>query len=443
MLPSVGEVLKDLQRILPENISSKTPSRTVSLTPDKQQHQLREKIYPYAIVTLTALGTIVIGVEFFINPFIRPLYYLYQGNSLLDRRQPEAAIEQFEKITENLKPNSAAAWKGRGDALFSLGRYQAALASYEMANSYQPNDTKILVNTGKVLYKIGGESAYKEALDIYTKVLKTHPNNAEAWSGKGLVQLGLNRTLQASESFKKVKQLRPNDPNIWQQIGLAIEQMKGGQDARPYFEEALSSYDAILAKKPRDIMNWTDRGSVLLKLNRPQEALDSYQKAIDIEPNFYEALMGKGNTLNLLGENNYLDALIAYNQASKIRPKDYQVWYNRGMLLSQHLKRYGEAIESFDRAIKLKDNFHPAWLGKGIALAELERYQPALEAFDRAIKRQPQDPFIWANRGDTLTELKRYREARDSYQQAIDLGFPRAELKTQLENVQRLAANQR
>lgn len=141
--------------------------------------------------------------------------------------------------------------------------------------------------------------------------------------------------------------------------------------------------------------------------------LDRRQPAIDF--NFYEALMGKGNTLVLLGKNNYLDALIAYNQASKIRPKDYQVWYNRGILLSQHLKRQGEAIESFDKAIQLRDNFHPAWLGKGIALTEIARYQPVLAAFDQAIKRQPQDPFMWANRGDTLTELKRYREARDSY----------------------------
>jgi tetratricopeptide (TPR) repeat protein len=302
------------------------------------------------------------------------------------------------------------------------------------------NDPKILVNKGKVLYKLGGD-AHKQALDIYTKVLKTNPNNVEAWSGKGLVHLGLNQSQQASESFEKVKQLRPNDPSIWQQIGLTVEQMKGGQSARLYFEEALSSYDDLLARKPRDIISWTDRGTVLLKLNRPQEALDSYQKAIDIDVNFYEALMGKGNTLVLLGENNYLDALIAYNQASKIRPKDYQVWYNRGMLLSQHLKRQGEAIESFDQAIQLRDNFHPAWLGKGIALTEIARHQPALEAFDQAIKRQPQDPFIWANRGDTLTELKRYREARDSYQQAIDLGFPRAELETQLANAQKLAAD--
>lgn len=437
---SVTEVLQDLQKISAANSSVKV-ARTVGIKSGEKQPKFKqEKIYPYIVVGLTAFSTAIVGVEFFIHPFIRPLYYLYQGNSLLDRRQPEAALEQFENITESLKPNSANAWKGRGDALFSIGRYQAALASYEMANSYQPNDPKILVNKGKVLYKLGGD-AYKQALDIYTKVLKINPNNVEAWSGKGLVHLGLNQSQQASESFEKVKQLRPNDPSIWQQIGLAIEQLKGGQAARPYFEEALSSYDDILTRKPKDIISWTDRGSVLLKLNRPQEALASYQKAIDIDFNFYEALMGKGNTLVLLGENNYLDALIAYNQASKIRPKDYQVWYNRGMLLSQHLKRQGEAIESFDKAIQLRDNFHPAWLGKGIALTEIARYQPALAAFDQAIKRQPQDPFIWANRGDTLTELKRYREARDSYQQAIDLGFPRAELETQLANARKLAAD--
>jgi tetratricopeptide (TPR) repeat protein len=398
---------------IPENNDTQVPKRTFL------------KLW-HIPIGLIALGITLVILEF-IYPFFRPLYYSYEGNRLLDLRQPEAALEQFENLRE-LKPNSPEAWKGRADALLSMGSDFRALDSYNKALSLEPKNLKTLNNKGKVLYNIG---KYEDALETSNKILGIDPNNAEAWSGKGLAYMGLRRYEEASQSFDKLREIRPDEPKIWGDIGLATEQLQGPEAARNYYKLALESYDLLIKRKPNDPFAWTDRGNILQKLNIPEKALPSYEKALEIDKNFYAALLGKGNTLDRMGKPQ--EALLAFNRASEIRPDDYQVWYNRGMLLAQRLQKHDEALQSFDKAIERRNDFYPAWLNKGLALLDLKRYSDALAAFDKAKNLAPKDPFIWANRGSALQLLGKLKEAHDSYQKAIELGFPPEELREELE----------
>jgi Flp pilus assembly protein TadD len=93
------------------------------------------------------------------------------------------------------------------------------------------------------------------------------------------------------------------------------------------------------------------------------------------------------------------------------------------MLLMQYSKDQTEVLKSFERAIALKEDFYPAWIGKGLALIELKRYREALSALDRTKALQPQDPLVWANRGYVFEQLGKPQEARASYQKAEALGF--------------------
>ncbi|PLZ34852.1 hypothetical protein CBP27_15055, partial [Fischerella thermalis WC542] len=84
---------------------------------------------------------------------------------------------------------------------------------------------------------------------IYEKALKSDNNNPEALSGKSLSLLALGQKQEALQYLDQLKQIRPDDPRIWQEIGFAIEQSQGRQAAKEYFQEALSSYDDILRVK--------------------------------------------------------------------------------------------------------------------------------------------------------------------------------------------------
>ncbi|KAB8334245.1 tetratricopeptide repeat protein [Scytonema tolypothrichoides VB-61278] len=426
----VDEILRDLNEItIVDGLINYNDFTTDTEIESPQISELTARPYEsesffklrYFLIVLGAAGIILVVIEF-INPFIRPLYYLHQGNHFLDLRQPEKALDEFQNII-TIQPNDAKAWKGRGDALLNLGRLPGALGSYNKALQIEPDNLKALNNKGKVLSKLG---KYQEALEAHEKVLKQNNSDVDAWSGKGIAYLSLGQNKEATEAFEKVKQIRPDIPYTWQEIGFTTENLQGPKAARPYFEEALGAFQAYLKQNPQNPIAWTDRGYILQKLNRFPEALDSYQKALEIDKNFYEALIGKGNMLNITGKRE--EALVAFNRASEIRPDDYLVWYSRGILLAQRFQKHEEALQSFDKAIARRNDFFPAWLYKGIALSELKRYPEALAALDKAKELEPKNPYPWAYRSSVLDSLGKKAEAQESYNKAVELGLPRENL---------------
>ncbi|GAB1544055.1 hypothetical protein NUACC21_67310 [Scytonema sp. NUACC21] len=401
-------------------LSLSQPDRTLA----PQQISFKSSYIP---IGFAAISLMVVGLEFLISPTIRPAYYLYQGDNLIKSLKPEAASEQFQNYID-LKPNSSEGWRGKGDALMILGRYSSALAFYQKALSLEPKNLKSLNNKGRALYKLG---LAKDALETYESVLKLNPVSddlAEAWSGKGIAHIGLQQYEEASKAFEKLKQIRPDKPNVWYETGLAVEQLQGPQAAKVYYREALDGYEAFLKRNSRDPISWTVKGDTLQKLHRYEEALVSYEEALKIDENFYEALLGKGIVLLTLQKPQ--DAFWSLDRASKIRPQQNpQVWYTRGLLLTREFGKHEDAIQSFEQAIKLDNQSYAAWQGKGLALSELKRYEAALEALNKARDLAPKNALIWANIWSVLQEMGKSQEAEEAYQKAIELGFPAEELE--------------
>ncbi len=63
------------------------------------------------------------------------------------------------------------------------------------------------------------------------------------------------------------------------------------------------------------------------------ESLRLYDKVIDAEPHNSNALLNKGNVLDILG--NYSDALKCYNSAIECDPYNAEAWYIRGVTLKK------------------------------------------------------------------------------------------------------------
>jgi tetratricopeptide (TPR) repeat protein len=93
---------------------------------------------------------------------------------------------------------------------------------------------------------------------------------------------------------------------------------------------------------------------------------------------------------------------------------------NRGVVLQQ-MKRYDEALASYDRAIALKPGYANAHFNRGTVLKKMLRREEALASYEQAIALQPDHAEAHNNRGVLLQELKRYDEALASYDRVIAL----------------------
>jgi tetratricopeptide (TPR) repeat protein len=74
--------------------------------------------------------------------------------------------------------------------------------------------------------------------------------------------------------------------------------------------------------------------------------------------------------------------------ARKARGRSSPTLYNRGVALRE-LKRFEEALASYDHALTLRPDYAEALLNRGSILYELKRFEEALANYDQALTRRP------------------------------------------------------
>ena len=114
----------------------------------------------------------------------------------------------------------------------------------------------------------------------------------------------------------------------------------------------------------------------------------------------------------------FTEALASYDQALAVQPNFGDAHNNRGNALTA-LMRFEDALASFDRAIAARPDSADAHCNRGNALLELGRFDDAAAAFDRAIAIRPDFAEAHRGRGDALAHLNRFDEAMASFDRAI------------------------
>jgi tetratricopeptide (TPR) repeat protein len=116
---------------------------------------------------------------------------------------------------------------------------------------------------------------------------------------------------------------------------------------------------------------WNSRGDYLMKQDKFDEAIEAYDEAIWIDPNYANAWNNKGNILYL--QSKFDEAIKAYDESIRLDSNFFAPWCGKGQLLYDQGK--------FDEAIRLYPNFVVAWNNKGWALKALGRTSEAEAAF--------------------------------------------------------------
>ncbi|MTJ21125.1 MULTISPECIES: serine/threonine-protein kinase [Dolichospermum] len=187
------------------------------------------------------------------------------------------------------------------------------------------------------------------------------------------------------------------------------------------FGLGISSFGAIFMLNRlnnKNAIELYNQGNTLIQLQRYQEALATYEKAVDIKPDYPQALYGQGKALFQLKK--YQESLIAYDQAIQIQPNYLEAWTNRGFVLVR-LKRYSEAIATVDKALQLKNDDPQIWQLKGDIFIKISQYNDAIKAYEQAINFQADNPELWYKKGLAFQNLKQYEEAITAYKKTVEL----------------------
>ncbi len=143
-----------------------------------------------------------------------------------------------------------------------------------------------------------------------------------------------------------------------------------------------------------------EQGNDLVQSGQLQRAVEAYQKAIELDPNYQAAYANLGVVYYQLEQ---LDlAAQQYEKALEIDPSDGDVAYNLGALKLQQALLSGsepnpdlinEAIDQLQNALELSPDLAEPYFSLGVAHAILEQPTEAIQAFETFLEKDTgQDP---------------------------------------------------
>jgi tetratricopeptide (TPR) repeat protein len=95
----------------------------------------------------------------------------------------------------------------------------------------------------------------------------------------------------------------------------------------------------------------------------------------------------------------YNESLEAYRKAIDLDGDLDRAWYRQGHVLLI-VQRFDESLASLDKAVEFNPENAEAWNDKGVVLRKLERNEEALDCFQRAIQLDPSNELYRENLND-------------------------------------------
>lgn len=195
---------------------------------------------------------------------------LFLANDLTKLGDFEAAASHFQELARR-EPNNQRIW-------YLLGKVYTQLAQHALAkmNAIDPNSVWAHEVSGEIMESMKN---YDGAIVEYQKAIDSAPRQAGVHYKLGDLYWSLSRWDKATEQFRAELANDPGNCMAQWKVGDILVQ----QSIQP--EQALADVDKALAMCPNLTEARLDRGRVLLRLHRDQEAIADLKAAEKATPN--------------------------------------------------------------------------------------------------------------------------------------------------------------
>ncbi|CDR96457.1 tetratricopeptide repeat domain containing protein, putative [Babesia bigemina] len=418
------------------------------------------------------------------------------GNEAFKAGKFDEAVKHFTEAIK-LNPSDGILYSNRSGAYASMNMYQEALADAQQCVTLKPDWPKGYSRKGLALYKLG---KMEEAKKAYQEGLKIDPNNEPLKAGLREVDVSsdpqfmyLAATIsQLVATNPKLQEYQRQDPSYTMTLCRVLTEMQSNpqniqhllMDPNPALRDGIMAYlgmaadigqaagfneppqppkaeppketkpepkEEPLTESQKKAQEFKDEGNKLYKQKKFVEALELYDKAVELDPN------------NLLLENNKAAAYLemgdyekCINTCKAAIERRYDVKadflviskiYNRLASCYTKMEDYDAALAAYQKSL-LEDNNRVT----RCAMKEVERlkekkereayidpqkaeehrekgneffkkfqFPEAKKEYDEAIKRNPKDAKLYTNRAAALTKLTEYPSALADCNKAIEI----------------------
>lgn len=363
-----------------------------------------------------------------------------------------SAISSVPSVTAQTKPT----------ALQSPDQILRAVALARQNLQQQPRSAAAWLELGKAL-EAGGELG--EATAAFTQATNLDPQLSEAWVHSGALAAGNEKWWLAADDFSRAAACAPKDASAHFLTGNMLVRTGDFAKAKEHYETALRLEPRLCCfcagpNQPTDcgpaaIFIYTGLGQILMEQGDLQGAQTDFRKALDLRPDFPDALTGAGQILlvqhrpaeaaaafekvvrarpdSLPARNGYASAL---RQSGKQEKADQEFIEARKLFRQQHLRmraedetnrgltlwhegKLAEAATTLRQAIADDTDYAPAHNNLGGVLETLGDTEGAIREFSAAVHAQPGYAVAHRNWGIVLLDHGQPDSAIEQFQATL------------------------
>ncbi len=342
----------------------------------------------YALDSTNAFALLGIGTGFdFLNVKDSSIYYYeialkYNDSNDLRRRLLDlyGDTEQYEKLVriakEILKSNYYDAFVRRslGFALYKLGKMDEALSEFLISAGLNPTDDYSRFYIARINLE---QKKLDEAQKAIEEAIKINPDFVELWVYAGFIAFDKKDYKSARYYFTEAAYRNADMSQIYYLLGVAYE-------LDSIYTEAYFNYKKSISLNPSSLPGLSAFANLCDRLERKDEALQTFERIIQIDSTDATAL-------------NY----VGYTYAEKGEKLDY-------------------ALELIERALRIEPNNGYIIDSRGWVYYQMGDYQSALIDLKRASE-IVEDAVILEHLGDVYIKLNEIEKAIEAYKKVLNL----------------------
>lgn len=209
-------------------------------------------------------------------------------------QEPRSALLACRSVVDSAElegAQQALVWHNIGLITTDLRQFGEAIQAFGRALRLDPALTASWVARAQVRLEMG---MVEPALADYDSAIEAAPDAPEAWFGRGVLHLSNEAPEKAVADFTKAAELDPSSTLALFNRGIA-------QLALGDAEAAVADFGAVIALDETDAAAHLNRGRALAILGRP-EAIDDFNRAVALQPEWSQALVARGQIHDAAGE---------------------------------------------------------------------------------------------------------------------------------------------
>lgn len=252
--------------------------------------------------------------------------------------------EKFDNILNKVKkPDEFEAAMQAGYRYKDKGQLKKALNEFKKARSLKLKSARVIYAIAKIYDELGQD---KKAEEWYREAITTNPRYLKAQQGIGDFYMRTGNEETAIKFFEHAATISPN--NSQRQLAMSQIYIKDGNN-----EKAAEAINMAVIHDPKNAKIQADAGELYLKCGMAEKAAETFRNSLEINENVH--------VYNRLGialrrKKRYKEAIETYRKALKVEPDNEVVFYNLGRaLVDDH--QPDAALEAFKKGVELDSNF--------------------------------------------------------------------------------------